>query len=98
MRNINERFMPLVGIGVGFIMQMNTALQVMITVFERPEWWQTAKSIPVSVSPVHSMFKFLNFLQPDSWKSHSAARYCTEAVGPRRPRSLPTICLPEGIN
>ena len=47
---------------------------------------------------LNSMFKFLNFLQPDSWKSHPAARHCREAVGPRRPKSLPAICLPEGIN
>ena len=45
-----------------------------------------------------SMFKFLDFLQPDSWESHPAARYCSEAVGPKRPKSLPIICLPEGIN
>jgi hypothetical protein len=47
---------------------------------------------------LNSMFKFLNFLHSDSWKNHPAARYCSEAVGSMRPKSLPTICLPEGIN
>lgn len=51
MKNNNKRFFPLLGISVGFIMQMNTAFADDNSSLTA-QWWQWANSIPASVNPV----------------------------------------------
>ena len=41
------------------------------------------------------VFKFFAY---GSFENHPAVRHCSEAVGSKRPKSLPTLCLPEGIS
>jgi Rhodopirellula transposase DDE domain len=41
------------------------------------------------------VFKFFAY---GSFENHPTVRYCSEAVGSRQPKSLPFICLPEGIS